>query len=176
MNNFLFMLLLSPLAGFSQKIASDKIDDFDKTRTISTTETSIAKGKYYSNNLSTKGAKFFIQSNSLKDTSVCLYLFFRARDVMSIDENSKIVLKFEDGQLLEGRHGGSYKIYTTGNSAAAYLSFSSNGTPVEDLLKASISKVIKIRIGTSVGDYDFDIPEKNQMVIANTLKLLLESK
>lgn len=161
MKGVLFAILLLPLIAQGQKIDYDKTDPFDSSRMVATKEVRL----HYDPTLVFFAGAITINSNGKFDTSYVLYFNIWITNVNSIDGHNNVVVRFNDGKVIQRPHSGGYKIYTGSEFLSAIIR-------LDDELEEQINKspIEKIRVETSNGNYDIDVKEKQNTIVAESIK------
>lgn len=163
----LFALLFASYFCFGQKIQSDKVDDFNGNRTVSTSIEDLS-GKMLSYNYCGITAILIIDK---ADTAIALYFAFNMYSTGSTNQKDKIQLKLANGSILTLYNQGSYDITTSGRTATVYATL--NKDDIDTLLDQNVEM---IRIETTAGNMDFTVDQKKKEIIKKTVRLLKEYK
>lgn len=92
MKQSLLLLLLLPFAAFSQRIQSDQTNDFGKSRRIAT-----SRIEFNGFNTSLAG----VLTVNECDTILCMNLFFKPGQPITIDGKTKALLNLENGEIIQ---------------------------------------------------------------------------
>lgn len=158
------LLAMAPSICISQTIKERKTDKFDGIKTISTSEERLIVS-FSKEPIFTQG--YLFKDDKTNDQLFSLYFNFKAGAVGSfVPDESKIVLLLSSGAPLELIYKGKYKLYSSGQT----VYFTTNLDTVQ-LRALSLSKVTDIRVS---GVADFQIKEKQQLLIGNICSLLLQ--
>lgn len=158
---FVFSLLLSTELS-AQKLEVLKEDKFTNTKTINTTEEKVI----------TAGGAAILKARAIRfsnDTiSECfLALYFKADRTTTIDNQCKVLLKLQNGEVIELGYMGKYEV--VGANETLYFPAKLN----EDDLKRIINnKVTDVRLSMSRYTNDYEVNEKRQGVLSALCKLI----
>lgn len=142
----------------SQKIAEDKIDDFDSIRSVTT------------NIVALDDVKFIMRGRISKkdhDTAYDFTLYFYSPDAVSIDKDNNLIFKFQDNSIIKLPYAGSWQIFSREEGYSIVV------LTDEFIEKVKISPVVKIRIETSKISYDCEISDKKKLLIPKSLDLVM---
>lgn len=163
MKILILLLLLCSLNSSGQRIGTDKIDDFDGSRTIQTEVTNIGKGEsvYFS-------ASITVDTSLAQDTIYTFYFGVLPRTYTSVSLGTKIIFLFADGTKLETTNMSTHAAYKDDILSPFIL------LRTEDIEAFLQKKVKKIRFETSAENIDRDLSEKKTDYFMNSLSLLLK--
>jgi hypothetical protein len=166
------------MAAYSQKLEKPQVDQITGAATVSTTKETVYSKITFSGTLDALSAW------GVKDketTVLAFYIEYNSghAESVSLHKNDKVYLKLADNSLvtLNGRY--DEESVTNRNKAGhsestkiiQYFTLST-----EDIQKLSNSSVKFIRFQTSAGNYDYELKEKHQPVIAQVVKMIADAK
>jgi len=164
----LFILFLLPILSQAQKIESDKTDEFEGFRAISTSlERLTKKGIMSYPFLQVSVTKYMDK----KDTMISISFLSKSLYVTSTDKDSEIMIKLKSGKIIKLKNEGSYDIVSSSDFFTMYSSLSE-----EDITVLTSEPVEKIRLSTSDSNIDIEIDEKNQGMIKKLVLLIKDYK
>jgi hypothetical protein len=163
----LFLLCLNICAS-SQKIESDKVDEFEGHREITSSRERISPKTFSSVGLSAMVSALCIELDGTRDTSFNVYLIFRTTGVTSLDKNS-IIFLFEDGSKFSTKNQSSYKLLSDDDFAGVYFDLN-----WEQMREFHEKKIKKVRIETTRKNYDFEIDDKKTEMVPALVSLVLD--
>jgi hypothetical protein len=150
---------------------SNKIDDFTGEKVIFTSKEKITNETFTK---STQTLFMFRFENNIQ----FLHLFWQSRNIISVDQDAKILFKMSNGNLLT-LYNTSYTLSEKGIASTALVKPAGiDGIELiysgDDLKKMAIESVIKFRIFTNSGYVDFEVKEKDALNLKKLYKLFIQ--
>jgi hypothetical protein len=158
MKQWLLLLAMLPFVAFAQRIQSDQLDVFGKSRRIATSRVEF-KGVSHS-----LGGNVIIDES---DTLLNMNLFFRAGKATFTDERTVALLQLENGETLQVHNQGSYKELTA--TEPGFVVFYLNK---EEKAKLETFKVIGYTIKTGRATVNVTLNDHQQKAFYKTIQLL----
>lgn len=158
MKQVLLLLLLLPLAAFSQRIQSDQLDEFGKSRRIATAR--LEFGTFTTSLAGTVTIKSC-------DTLLSMSLFFRAGKATYTDEKTKALLHLQNGETIQFFNTGKYKELTA--TEPGFVVFDLNEP---EKIKLRNHKVIAYTIHTAKAAINVELNDVQQNAFYKTIDLL----
>ncbi|HTC00882.1 MAG TPA: hypothetical protein VK705_09385 [Ferruginibacter sp.] len=163
-SRYLFILLLSPIFSYSQKIAENKIDDFTKTSVIRTTWDNLYKGGlsnpfWISIRVSKLNSSYWIDIKTMNDNKV-----------QSIQEGGKFLLMLTNDSIIE-LNNNKYVISCIGCGATGFIGSGGEGIETSFLLNDSLKGILqkiplkKIRLYFTDGYVEGELKNKQTELI-----------
>ncbi len=159
----IFLLLIIANFSFAQncKFKVDKIDDFTKDRIIETKRNDISRG-----------CEIWFES---KGTEQYIGFSYQLFPFFSVDETSKIILLDNNGVSKEIKITKYMVCSSFYNSTLKtnihFLAFSIKlDNNIKDFIKNN--SILKMRLTTKQGDFDFDIKDKNLKKVKESINCL----
>ena len=158
------MVLLTTIS-FSQKISENKIDEFTKSKIVSTEWEKLTLTKYLSYFNFRQVDDNFYMNIKIVTVSVC-----------SVDKDDSISFLFEDGSVLDLKNS-KYAISNYGDGAIGHRASQALGLNLitelspKDIAELKSKPVKKLRIYTSTGYFEDIVKEKNSQVFSKSLLL-----
>lgn len=155
--------ILFPILTFGQKLNQTKIDKFDSSIKITTSQEVLLKN-YGIKQLQVEG----VYTKNKEGAAYALFFIFPAPRVLSIDNKNNAILKLKNGAMLKSEWLGSYSIYSTGDNIVYGIIIEKEG-----LIQLKENPLTDIRFENSNSDIDFVIGDKYLDILSNISKLLL---
>lgn len=158
MKRILPLLLLLPLAAFSQLIQSDQTDDFGKARRIATTRVE------FNGLAASLGGTLVITDN---DTAVHMNLFFRAGKPVALNGTSTALLRLDNGESIQVTHRGTDRQLTATEPGFFYFVLTAT-----DRERLQTAKVVGYTIRLHGATVDVTLHDRQQLAFGKTIDLL----
>lgn len=165
----ILLLALSPQTARAQKIEINKVDDFTGSVIIRTSWEKLAQ--------SMSGTMHLRVSKIDSYYSVDVKLMLGAGSIFSISEDSDLMFKLQDGQVITVK-ALEYAITGRGEGAVGFIGSQAMGIRatynirLKDIQTLAVFPVLKMRVYTNDGYVDFDLSEKRSMLLGKTFALL----
>lgn len=159
MKYFLLILMIVPAITFSQTIAENKVDQFTGASIKKTNDTLLAKELYCLGN--------YYKAKDKSSGSIMITLYYKPILVTSIDQNSDIILKLDNGQLLTVKNSRQYQVASSDEFLYCYFSIDK-----PQLAKLKNTSIVAIRINNNRSYDDFELTGSEQTFIPRVVQLL----
>lgn len=162
MKKIFFLIFSFPLLTFGQRIQYDKFDEFTDERSVTTTRVSLSSHK-------TLEVIAVALATKKMDTIFLIAFSFQPSITTSIKQGSKILLKFQNSEVMEITNNGKYDIGLPRDVLTVSSLLSK-----QQMLQIIPKKISMIRIETSDTNEDYIVDESASAYPGEMLRMIKE--